>query len=76
MAIDARRLLPIAALVCAIALADGDAARAADAAAQSLYDQAVAARNRGAFAGAIDKLAAARRTDRNNIAVLTLVGRA
>jgi len=74
MAIDARRLLPIAALVCAIALADGDAARAADAAAQSLYDQAVAARNRGDIAGAIDKLEAARRIDRNNIEVLTLLG--
>jgi YaiO family outer membrane protein len=74
MARHGRRLLPIAALVCAIALVDGEPARAADAVAQSLYDQAVAARNRGDFAGAIDKLEAARRIDRNNIEVLTLLG--
>src|SRR5690348_14269541 len=74
MAMGGRRLLPIAALVCAIGLADADAAHAADPVAQSLYDQAVAARNRGDFAGAIDKLEAARRIDRNNIEVLTLLG--
>src|SRR5690242_1182608 len=74
MVIDGRRLLPLAALVCVAGLADAGAARAADAVAQSLYDQAVAARHRGDFAGAIDKLEAARRVDRNNIEVLTLLG--
>ena len=72
MARHGRRLLPIAALVCAIGFAE--AARAADPVAQALYDQAVAARNRGDFAGAIDKLEAARRIDRNNLEVLTLLG--
>ena len=74
MAIDGRRWLPIAALVCAIGVADGEAARAADAVAQSLYDQAVAARNRGDFSDAIGKLEAARRIERDNVEVLTLLG--
>jgi YaiO family outer membrane protein len=58
-------------LLCVIGCAE---AEAADPVAQSLYDQGVAARNRGDFAGAIDKLEAAARIDRDNLEVLTLLG--
>ena len=72
MARRGRRLLPIATLLCALAAAE--LAHAADPVAQTLYDQAVAARNQGDFAGAIEKLEAARRLDRDNLEVSTLLG--
>jgi len=74
MARHGRRLLSIAALLCAMGFAEAETADAADPVAQSLYDQASAARNRGDFAGAIDKLEAAARIDRDNLEVLTLLG--